>query len=329
MINAAIVGMGGWGRILVDAVQGKSDHIRFARGVTKEPGEIAAFADAHQIAISTEFEDVVTDPAIDAVAIATPHSLHADQIVRAAEAGKQVFAEKPFTLTLADAERAIAACQRAGVVLGVGQKRRWWQPIVEIKRMIDDGELGTVMQVEGNYSHDWLAEVADGTWRTDPAEAPAGGMTGMGIHLVDAYINMLGSVAEVRAYCVDRVLNRAAGDTISVLLKFENGAIGYIGTTLKTSFIWRMQVFGSEGWAETRGENDLTVLRRGKGNKPETRNFGDFDAVRAELEAFADAVEGRAAFPIPAEHILHNVATMEAIYESAATDATVKVAHRL
>ena len=327
MINAAIVGMGGWGRTLVEAVQGRSDRIRFARGVSKEPDEIASFAETHRIAVSTEFEDVLADPEIQAVAIATPHSLHADQIVRAAEAGKQVFSEKPFTLTLADAERAVAACQRAGVVLGLGQKRRWWQPLVEIKRMIDDGELGTVMQVEGNYSHDWLSEVADGTWRTDPAEAPAGGMTGMGIHLVDAYINMLGSVSEVRVYCVDRVLNRAAGDTVAAMLKFESGAVGYVGTTLKTAFVWRMQVFGSEGWAETRGQNDLTVRFRGK--EPETRDFGEFDAVRAELEAFADAVEGRADFPIPTEHILHNVATMEAIYESAASDATVQVAHRL
>ena len=193
--------------------------------------------------------------------------------------------------------------------------------------MIDDGELGTVMQVEGNYSHDWLAEEADGTWRTDPVEAPAGGMTGMGIHLVDAYINMLGSATEVRVYCVDRMLNRPAGDTVAVLLKFESGAIGYVGTTLKTPFVWRIQVYGSEGWAESRGENDLTVRLRGK--DPVTRNFGDFDAVRAELEAFADAIEGRAPFPIPPEHILHNVATMEAIFKSAAADATVKVEHRL
>lgn len=327
MINTAIVGMGGWGRTLVEAVQGKSDRLRFVRGVTKEPEEVADFADTHRIRVSTEYDDVLKDPEIEAVALATPHTLHADQIVQAAEAGKQVFAEKPFTLNLADAERAVAACQRAGVVLGVGQKRRWWQPIVEIKRMIDDGELGTVMQVEGNYSHDWLAEAADGTWRTDPVEAPAGGMTGMGIHLVDAYILMLGSITEVRAYCVDRVLNRAAGDTVAVLLKFECGAVGYVGTTLKTPFVWRMQVFGSDGWAETQGENDLTVRLRGQ--KPETRNFGDFDAVRAELEAFADAIGGRAPFPIPAEHILHNVAAMEAIFKSAAADATVRVDHRL
>ena len=122
MIDAAIVGMGGWGRTLVEAVQGKSDRIRFVRGVTKEPEDIAAFADANEIRVSTEFEDVIADPNIAAVAIATPHTLHADQIVRAAGAGKQVFAEKPFTLNLADAERAVEACQKAGVVLGVGQK---------------------------------------------------------------------------------------------------------------------------------------------------------------------------------------------------------------
>src|SRR5439155_6874090 len=103
MIRAAIVGLGGWGQNLVASVQGKSDAIRFIAGATRTPEKSRAFADAHGFPLHDRYEKVLADPAIDAVVLATPHRLHAGQIIAAARAGKHVFAEKPFAPPLRDA----------------------------------------------------------------------------------------------------------------------------------------------------------------------------------------------------------------------------------
>ncbi len=247
MIDAAIIGLGWWGRRHVEAVREAGAGLRYVLGVTHEADEITEFANRHQLPIATDYATALADPAIRAVVLATPHTLHPAQVEAAAEAGKHVFCEKPFALDAGDAARAVAACRRAGVVLGVGHDWRYRPALVEIKRMIEAGELGTVMQVEANYSHDILADVPPGTWRADAAEAPAGGMTGMGVHITDCFIAMLGEVREVHARIADRVLGRGSGDTLAVTLAFANGALGYLGTTMMTAYLWHVRVLGSEG----------------------------------------------------------------------------------
>src|SRR5256885_1726067 len=117
MIEAAIIGLGRWGKSIVEAVQGKSARLRFVRGVSKDPEAVRDFAAAHGFELSTELDDALADPRLRAVVLATPHSLHGDQIAAAAAAGKHVWCEKPLALKFADAERAVAACREAGVVL--------------------------------------------------------------------------------------------------------------------------------------------------------------------------------------------------------------------
>ena len=123
MLNTAIIGLGWWGKELVRAAR-DSKLMRFSRGVTLEPELARDFAAETRLAIGTSYEDVLADPAIDAVVLATPHTRHRAQVEAAAAAKKHVFCEKPFALTVADAKAAIAACRRAGVALGVGHNRR-------------------------------------------------------------------------------------------------------------------------------------------------------------------------------------------------------------
>ena len=141
MIRAAIVGPGRWGQTLVAAVQGKSDRLRFTAAVGRDPARVREFAERHRLQILDSLDAALADPGIDAVVLATPHSLHADQIVAAAAAGKAVFCEKPLTLTRAEAVRATAACQAAGVVLGVGTDKRFFPAMAEQARRVAGGEL--------------------------------------------------------------------------------------------------------------------------------------------------------------------------------------------
>src|SRR5262249_7483850 len=124
MIDAAIVGLGRWGKAIVEAGQGKSKRLRFTHGVRQEPEGISGFSAIHGPEASTEFDEVVAHPSIQAVVLATPHLLHVDQVVAVARAGKPVWCEKPLALARCEAERAVAACHDAGVILALGNSKR-------------------------------------------------------------------------------------------------------------------------------------------------------------------------------------------------------------
>jgi predicted dehydrogenase len=181
MLNAAMIGLGWWGKELVRA-QRDSKLMHFTRGVTLEPETVRDFAREMNLSVGTSYEDVLADKSIGAVVLATPHTRHRQQVEAAAAAGKHVFCEKPFALTVEDAKAALAACRKAGVALGVGHNRRLWPSMMKLKEVVSSREFGTVMFAEGNYSHDILADTPLDNWRSAPQETKAGGMTGMGIH---------------------------------------------------------------------------------------------------------------------------------------------------
>ena len=200
-IDAAIVGLGWWGRHIVRSLAG-SESIRLRRAVDADPGAAAAFAAEHALPLSADLAELLADESIDAVILATPQALHEAQVIASAAAGKHVFCEKPLALTRAGAERAIAACRAAGVVLGIGHERRFEPALTEIKRLADAGELGTLMHVEANYCHDRLTGLDPSNWRAAGAGQPPAGMTGTGVHMTDAFIHMFGEIGQVCCACV-------------------------------------------------------------------------------------------------------------------------------
>lgn len=313
MLNAAIIGLGWWGKNLVTAVQDKSERIRFVHGVSKEPETVREFAGRHGFRLSTSLEAALADPQVEAIVLATPHSLHADQIVQVAGAGRPVFCEKPLSLTRADAERAVAATTRAGVPLGVGQNKRFWPSTQELIRAVGSGVLGRILHIEGHYSNENSSKHFS-AWRADPREAPGAGMTGTGIHLLDVFSVLAGPAREVTAQFASTRPSPDPLDTVSVLFKFANGMTGTLGAVRATPVYWRVHVFGDGGNAEALGETELVLRLRGK--PTERRVFDQIDSVRAELEAFADAVARRAPYPITPQEMVNTVATFEAIIQS-------------
>ena len=234
MINAAIVGLGWWGKNIVSAVQGKSDRLRFVRGVSLEPEAVRAFAAQHGFDLSTSLADALRDPDVQAVVLATPHSLHPGQIVAVAQAGKAVFSEKPLALNRADAVAAVEACRRAGVPLGLGANKRFWPSMRELKRVVASGELGEILHVEGHYSNENSSKLFAG-WRDSPREAPGGAMTGTALHVLDAFVSLAGPVRHVNAQLVSRRPPPDPLDAISVLVEFASGASGVLASMRATT----------------------------------------------------------------------------------------------
>ncbi len=322
MIDAAIIGLGRWGKSIVEAVQGKSRRIRFIRGVSKEPELVADFARAKGFELSSEFREAIADPRVKAVALATPHSLHVDQISAVATLGKPVWCEKPLALTYAEAARAIAACERAGVVFGLGNNKRCFSSMRELKRVVADGTIGDVLHVEGHFCNEHSTRVKGG-WRDDPRESPGGGMTGAGLHVLDAFVNLAGPVACVDAKLFSRKKPPDPRDVAAAMIEFDSGATGLMATVRAAPAYWRIQVFGTNGWAEARDETRLTVARVGE--QPQTKDFPPVDSLGVLFEAFAESIESGTPFPVSHADMLDVVAAFEAIIRSMAEGYPVAV----
>jgi predicted dehydrogenase len=335
MLRAAIIGIGRWGRTLVGAVEGKCQAFRFTAGHNRTRANAEAFCAEHGIALKDSLDQILADPAIDAVVFATPHSEHGEHVERAAAAGKHVFMEKPFTLDRKSAARALDAVARAGVTLGVAYPRRFHPGVKELKARIDDGRLGTIAHCYGEQNGPAGLFMNPQSWRADPAEAPAGGMTAMGVHNLDAMIHLFGAIDEVYATSRRRAISYDAEDTTSVMLGFANGMSGALLSSLVTAVSYRLAVFGTKGCAElltpefdfhfTATPAAMPAGRRTQAVAEVIENRG-FNGILAELEAFAAAIRGEAPYPIPADEVLHGVAAFEAIVRSAATHQAVKVA---
>jgi predicted dehydrogenase len=334
-VRAAIIGMGNWGQNLVKSVHGKSDLIRFVAGATRTPGRAEEFSRSHSIHVQASFEAVLADPSIDAVVLATPHSMHAEQIVAAARAGKHVFTEKPLGLTAAESAAAVQACANHKVTLAVGYNWRFQPALQEIARMLADGRLGKLLHIEGNFCGPSSYRFGRDHWRQDRDEAPAGGMTGRGVHVVDAMLYLAGAIDSVYAQSLRLAHDFGADDTTSMLFRFRNGTSGYLGTVIASAETWRMQVFGSKGWAEVGDVEHLTtwqmkVCYLDPANvfvkqKPELMTFDTVSTERAELEHFARAIQAGRPLAVPGGDEVHNVAVLEAIVESARKGVPVSI----
>lgn len=322
MINAAIVGLGWWGKNIADAVQGHSKKIRFVHGVTQELDATQEYAKGKGFKLSATLDEALADPAVQALVLATPHSLHADQVVQVAKAGKAVFCEKPLSLTRADAARAVAATKAAKVPIGVGQNKRFWPSMVELRRVVASGALGRIMHVEGHYSNEHSSKFF-APWRDLKTETPGAGMTGTGIHILDAFANVAGPAEQITAQYISHRAGADPRDTVSVLFKFANGISGFLGAVRASPIYFRVHVFGDEGSVEALGETQ--VVSRLKGGKSEVKDFPKIDSVLAEMDAFADAVAGISPYPITTDEMVNTIASFEAVIQSIATGNTVRL----
>ena len=341
MINAGIVGLGWWGKTLVEAVSGSSDKMRFVAGAARtHSDDLKAFAAEHKFDLRQSYDELIDDPKIDAVVLATPHSLHAEQLVAAAAKGKHVYCEKPFALHKAEAVAAVEAAKKAGITLGLGYNRRWHPEMTKLREQIQSGELGVVLHVEATMTFPNALMLKADAWRASREETPCGGLTPMGVHAIDGMIDLCGPIDEVYCQSFRRVVEIDADDTTSILLRMKQGMSGYLGTMTATGGGFNFQVYGSKGFVKLEG---MTHVAGAPSEERRTRLFGrctfkgikgpaevweaaSLDIVRATLEDFAVAASGGKPFMIPTDQMIHGAAVTEAIVRSAESHRVEKVA---
>jgi len=311
-IRAAIVGLGRWGRQLAGAAGGQA-RLDIVRAVEPDAAGAQDFCAEHGLQLTGSLDAVLADPGIDALLLATPHSLHPAQVMACAAARKHVFCEKPLALCRGDAARMFDACRDAGVTLAVGHNRRFWPSMAALRDTVASGELGSILHIEGHNSNENSQNITAG-WRLSEAESPGGGLTGAGLHVLDAFVSMLGPVRRVYAQLHQHEPGPPPLDTAVMTLDFVSGVTGTLSTVRATPLYFRVHVFGTKGSAEVLDE--VTMMLRKTGAASQQITCPAVDVLRSELDAFADAIEKRKPYPVPEAEVLATLSAFEAALKS-------------
>ncbi len=320
----ASIGLGWWGGVLADAVnRGGAGEV--VSGFARSEDARKAFSEKYGCRTAGSLDEVWKDPEVEGVVVATPHSTHLDMISEAASAGKHVFVEKPLTLTVAEARKAVEATSKAGVTLQVGHHRRRFGANRKIKAMIESGELGVLHQLEANLSLPMGFEPKQG-WRNDAEECPAGSMTGLGVHMIDNLQYLAGPARRVCAFSKKLLGRTNLDDATSIIIEYESGPLGSIGTSFVVPKICDTAAFGTKMRAYSVEEGGrLRVAKVGEETLSEVEVEGG-DALADEMEEFCRCVRGEAAPETGGAEGLEVVAVLESVVESAKTGRVVEVA---
>jgi myo-inositol 2-dehydrogenase/D-chiro-inositol 1-dehydrogenase len=248
--------------------------------------------------VETEAEVALANPEVDAVVIVTPAPTHAELIIRAAQAGKAIFCEKPLGVSLEEAARAKQAVVEAGVPFQIGFQRRFDPGVQRLRKLISAGELGRLemfrsvtadpagpsyerMQLSAGIFHDTLS------------------------HDMDMALAFFGAISEVHARGAamtdPRFTEIGKPDTTVISLKFRSGAIGVIENRLRTGYGYEtaLEIGGSNGKAVVRDDNtdNLTLYREARSERAHVHWFLERyrEAYRTELAAFVEAVRAQRA----------------------------------
>ena len=285
------------------------------------PADIEEFRKLHPFKLAHSLDDALSDRQIEGVVLATPHALHEQQTLKVIAAGKNLFCEKPLTMTGEGAKRIIAACRRAGKVLGIGHERRFEPAFEEVQRLVSEGALGKILLMDANVSHDNFRRLAKDNWRLNPESAPAGMMTAVGIHMTDLFIKLAGPPQEVRARSARLIFQPPAEDFVSADILFRSGAVGSLTALSITPFYARFTIYGDAGWVEVTSEANVDQ------GKPTTLTHVDHkgrrsivyeaaDTVTQNFEAWADAVQGKTSYRFTDDELIENIRIFEAIVKS-------------
>ena len=279
----------------------------------------------------TRYEDLLADPEVTVVAIHTPNSQHAEQAIAAARAGKHVFCDKPMTTSVADAERVVRECERAGVKLGMNFHNRFMPCFIETRRILASGEIGKAHLVQLEASPGARPGGRLGTWRTDPATAGLGTTYSIGVHVYDILRYLLASEVTMVSAFFDSPLG-VVEEINASLLRFENGVLAQLSVHENSPHPHNdFVIYGDKGRLLGRG---LTRSRAGGAlevtaadGKTRTREFPATNAHGACVAAFSDALlNGRDPVPSGIDG-LRSMQLTDAMARSSAGHVHVRLAY--
>ena len=327
-LRVASLGMGWWSDVLADAIN-RSGKLTITACYSRSEEKRAAFAAKYGCRAVPSYEAILADSDIEAVINTTPNSVHLETTRAAADAGKHVFLDKPIANTVSDGRRITELCRKAGVVLALGYQRRRENQFRWIKRQIDEGVFGKLVNAEANISRDRLGKIDLVSWRYQAAGMPGGVMLQIGIHYTDVLEYLIGPVKAVSGQFARLVLPGDNPDVASLVLEHENGALSTLNASYASaSEYYLMNIYGKEATAYYDMFEGLRMLKRGE-KKPVKVPFADKDTIAEELEEFADAIQGGGAPEVGGEYATTSLAVIRAGILSAREGRHVEIAEIL
>ena len=303
-------------------------------------GAAQAFADARGCAAEPSVDDLLARRDVDVVCVCVPSGLHAEAGIRAAKAGKHLVVEKPIDVTLEAADRLIAAARQAGVALTVMSQHRFDPGVLLLKRLIDDGALGTLLigeaspkwyRTQGYYdSAPWR-----GTWAMD-----GGALLNQGVHYVDLLRWCMGPAAEVTAVCTTQAHSIEVEDTALAIVRFASGAVGTLSATTAAypGFPQRLEITGTEGTVTVEDGRIVRSALRGTADgvpspgpaQPAAADPAGLDAAvhAAQLADLLAAVDEGREPAVGGESGRAALEIVRAVYESSRTGRPVTLGRR-
>ena len=327
-LRVASLGLGWWSDVLADAIN-RSGKLKITACYSRSEEKRAAFAAKYGCRAVPSYEAILADKDIEAVINTTPNGVHLETTRAAADAGKHVFLDKPIANTVSDGRRITEICRKARVVLALGYQRRRESQFRWIKRQIDEGLFGKLVNAEANISRDRLGKIDLGSWRYQAAGMPGGVMLQIGIHYTDVLEYLLGPVKAVSGRFARLVLPGDNPDVASLVLEHENGALSTLNASYASaSEYYLMNIYGKEATAYYDMFEGLRMLTRGE-EKPVKVPFANKDTIAEELEEFADAIRNGGAPEIGGEYATTSLAVIRAGIVSAREGRHVEIAEIL
>lgn len=329
-LRVALVGCGLISEQHIRAYCQHAHRARITRCLDIDPAKAAQRAEMIGDArVAASLDEVLRDPEVDAVEICTPHHLHAEAVIAAAQAGKHILCQKPLANTLQECDAMLAAAHQAGVVLYYGEMNHTTPAAQEAKRAIEAGRIGRMSGVQATYSHWQGGEILSTAWRYDPALAGGGQLMDGGIHYIDLMLNIGGPIEAVTCFTTRFRPELGGEDTAVVNARF---AAGHLGTLYSShaAGIWLPQsnfvVFGTEGVLTLGGPHGALALHRK--DLPERREVllqERGDSFATMIGCYLNTVLDGAPNPSPGEVGRENLRVVLAAYEAARLGREVRL----
>lgn len=242
-----VIGLGWAATGLVGPAINADEDSQIVAATSRDAERAAAYGEKLGVKnLYTDYQEMLADPEVDVVYIATPNALHAEQAIAALRAGKHVLAEKPIAMNPIDAQAVVAAAEQSGTKLGTNFQTRHYAPIAEIKRLLDAGTIGDVVVIQAESSSSGVMPLKG--WRTDADLAGMGAVYNLGVHPLDLIRYLAASeVAEVTAF-TDAGREQKLDTLALTLVRFESGALGFVNAGQRVPYPRAdVTIFGTTG----------------------------------------------------------------------------------
>ncbi len=318
MLGVGILGAGNFGAAHARAIA-RSDDVEVRAASRTDGTALAEFTARFGGRGYTDYRDLLDDPGVDAVLVATPHDRHASIAIAAMEAGKHVLLEKPMAPSLEECDRIVDAAERAGVQLMVGHVNHFVPALEAAKAVLDAGELGEVVHARSTMQRPWMTANRR-PWHLD--RATGGGMwLTIGTHVVDQLCWLVGAEAtSVAAELGTRFHDQRADDLGVAFVRYANGcsgtasAVGY----REGVFEFRTEVIGTRGVLRIDHQAGTSLGRGERWSEIPGSACREWmaEALAREWRAFAGALAARSAVPVTGRYARHVMATVLAAERS-------------